>query len=104
MRYVCDNYLSFLSHVHASLVYQDLDEGLLYDSELTVYGKTMVLRLISDRLDTDDATIISILHLLISELGSLNEDVFNLHQEGLATCLRNQQDELNSNVATFMTL
>ncbi|RMZ73771.1 tachykinin family [Pyrenophora seminiperda CCB06] len=104
MRYVCNSYLSFLSHVHASLVYQDLDEGLLYDSELTVYGKTMILRLISDRLDTDDATIISILHLLISELGALNEDVFNLHQEGLVTCLRNQRDGLSSNVATFMTL
>ncbi|KAI0587724.1 hypothetical protein Alg215_01306 [Pyrenophora tritici-repentis] len=104
MRYVCDNYLSFLSHVHASLVYQDLDEGLLYDSELTVYGKTMILRLVSDGLDTDDATIISILHLLISELGGLNEDVFNLHQEGLATCLRNSRAGLSTNVETFMTL
>ncbi|CAA9962576.1 hypothetical protein P3342_002263 [Pyrenophora teres f. teres] len=104
MRYVCDNYLSFLSHVHVSLVYQDLDEGLLFDSELTVYGKTMILRLVSDGLDTDDATIISILHLLISELGGLNEDVFNLHQEGLATCLRNSRAGLSSNVETFMTL
>ncbi|KAG9185822.1 hypothetical protein G6011_07153 [Alternaria panax] len=104
MQYVCSNHLSFLSHVHATLVYQDLDEGLLYDSDLTVYAKTRVLGLFRGRLDTDDATIISILHMLISEIGSPEEDAFSVHQDGLVTCLRNKQDRLGPNIATFMTL
>ncbi|OAG25390.1 hypothetical protein CC77DRAFT_926508 [Alternaria alternata] len=104
MQYVCGNHLSFLSHVHATLVYQDLDEGLLYDSDLTVYAKTRVLGLFRGRLNTDDTTIISILHMLISEIGSPDEDAFGVHQDGLVTCLRNQQDGLGANIATFMTL
>jgi hypothetical protein len=104
MRYICDNRLSFLSHIYATLVYQDLDEGLLYDSELTVYAKTKVLGLISDGLDTNDVTLISILNLLISEIGGLDEDVFDLHQDGLSTCMRDQRDGLSPNIATFMTL
>lgn len=104
MQYVCGNHLSFLSHVHATLVYQDLDEGLLYDSDLTVYAKTRVLGSFRGRLNTDDTTIISILHMLISEIGSPDEDAFGVHQDGLVTCLRNQQDGLGANIATFMTL
>jgi hypothetical protein len=104
MRYVCDNQLSFLSHVHATLVYQDLAEGLLYDSDLTVYAKTKILRMIGDGLNTSDVTIISILHLLVGEIGGTNQDVFDVHQDGLATCIRNQQDGLSPSIATFMTL
>jgi hypothetical protein len=104
MQYICDNRLSFLSHVYVTLVYQDLSEGLLYNTDLTNYAKTMILGLISDRLDTNDVTIIGILHLLISEIGGLDEDVIKLHQDGLLTCVRNQQDGLNPNIATFMTL
>jgi hypothetical protein len=103
MQYVCGNPLSFLSHVHSTLVYQDLDEGLLYDSDLTVYAKAMVLGLCRGRLDTDDTTIIIILHMLITEIGS-PEDAFSVHQDGLVTCLRNQRGGLGPNIATFMTL
>jgi hypothetical protein len=104
MRYICDNRLSFLSHVYVTLVYQDLSEGLLYNSDLTNYAKAMTLGLTSDRLDTNDVTIIGILHLLISEIGGLDENVIKLHQDGLLTCVRNQQDGLSPNMASFMTL
>jgi hypothetical protein len=104
MRYICDNRLSFLSHVYVTLVYQDLSEGLLYNSDLTNYAKAMTLGLISDRLDTNDVTIIGILHLLISEIGGLDENVIKLHRDGLLTCVRNQQDGLSPNMASFMTL
>jgi hypothetical protein len=104
MQYVCGNQLSFLSHVYSTLVYQDLDEGLLYDSELTVYAKTRILGLFRGRLDTDDTTILSILHMLISEIGSPEQDAFGVHQDGLVTCVRNRRDGLGPNIATFMTL
>ena len=104
MQYICGNHLSFLSHVYATLVYRDIDEGLMDDSCLTVLAKTKVLRIISNRLDTEDATIICILHLIISEIGSVDEDVLSVHQHGLATCLRSQQERLSSSVARFMTL
>jgi hypothetical protein len=42
--------------------------------------------------------------MLISEIGSPDEDAFGVHQDGLVTCLRNQQDGLGANIATFMTL
>lgn len=104
MQFVCSNHLSFLSHVYATLVYRDIDEGLLYDSCLTVFAKTKVLRLISNRLDTENSTVLCILHLIISEMGSVDEDVFSVHQQGLATCLKSQQERLSSSVARFMTL
>lgn len=104
MQYICNNHLSFIRHVYATLVYRDIDEGLLYDSCLTVFAKTKVLQLISNRLDTQNATIVCILHLIISEVGSIDEDVFSVHQDGLATCLRSQREALDSSVARFMTL
>jgi hypothetical protein len=103
MRYICNNRLTFLSHVYVTLVFQDVNDGLLYNSGLTNDVKAMTLGLISDRLDTNDVTIIGILHLLISEIGGLDEDVIELHQDGLVTCVRNQEDGLNPNIASFMT-
>ena len=104
MQHICDNHLSFLSHVYTTLVYRDIDDGLQYDSCLTVFAKTKVFRLISNRLVSENATIVCILHLIISEMGSIDEDVLSVHQDGLATCLRSQREGLSSNVARFMTL
>ncbi|KAF2475547.1 uncharacterized protein BDR25DRAFT_103577 [Lindgomyces ingoldianus] len=113
MEAVCSNRMSFLSHVSVACVYQDVGESLLEDSPLTVYAKTKVLQMIKDSLQgfdtqTDDFTILSILHLLISECGGFDEDVFDVHQEGLVRIIYQRGGignlGMNGKIAAFMTL
>jgi len=85
MRWLCSNCMSFLGVVSVACVFQDVNEGYSDDTALTVYAKTKLMRMITDSLNTqtDDFTLCSILHLLISEIGGQNEDVFDVHQEAL---------------------
>ncbi|KAF2683085.1 hypothetical protein K458DRAFT_50432 [Lentithecium fluviatile CBS 122367] len=108
METVCNNRMSFLSHVSVACVYKDVAEGFLDDTALTVYAKTKVLRMITDNLSTqtDDFTILSILHLLVSEIGGQNEDVFDVHQDGLVRIVNQRGGIANlglqGNIATFL--
>ncbi|KAF2655436.1 hypothetical protein K491DRAFT_716248 [Lophiostoma macrostomum CBS 122681] len=111
MTIVCSTHMSFLCHVSVACVFQDLTEGFLEDTPLTVYAKTNALRMIKDSLQgfntsLDDFTILSILHLLISEVGSYDEDVFDVHHEGLVHIVHQRGGlshlGLDGSVATFL--
>jgi hypothetical protein len=110
METVCSNHTSFLSHVTVGCMYKDVTEGFLDDTPLTVYVKGKVLRMITDSLNTqtDDFTILSILHLLVSEIGGQNEDVFDLHQNALVRMVYQRGGianlGLHGKIATFMTV
>jgi hypothetical protein len=111
MEIVCSTRMSFLSHVSAACVYQDVSEGYLDDSALTVYAKTKVLRMIKDSLQgvstqMDDFTVLSILHLLVSEIGGFDEDVFDVHQQGLVRIIHQRGGltnlGMNGRIAAFL--
>jgi hypothetical protein len=108
METVCSNRMSFLSHVSVACVYKDVAEGFLDDTALTVYAKTMVLGMINESLSTqtDDFTILSILHLLVVEIGGQNEDVFDVHQDGLVRIVYQRGGitnlGLHGNIAAFL--
>jgi hypothetical protein len=105
---VCSNHMSFLSHVSVACVYKDVAEGFFEDTPLTVYVKGKVLRMITDSLSThtDDFSILSILHLLVSEIGGQDEDVFDVHQDGLVRMVYQRGGiahlGLHGKIASFM--
>ena len=111
MDIVCSTRMSFLSHVSAGCVYQDVAEGFIDDSPLTVYAKTKLIRMVKDSLQayntqTDDFTILSILHLLISEIGSVDQEAFYMHQDALVNIVQQRGGlgglGVNGRIATFL--
>ncbi|KAK7185682.1 hypothetical protein DPSP01_007445 [Paraphaeosphaeria sporulosa] len=108
MRMMCSNRMSFLSQISVVCVYQDVAEGFLDDTALTIYAKTKLMKTINDNLNThtDDFTILSIVNLLVSEIGGQNEDVFDVHQEGLVRIVQQRGGIANLGVdyyiATFL--
>ncbi|KAF1962431.1 hypothetical protein CC80DRAFT_400285 [Byssothecium circinans] len=110
---ICSHRMAFLSHVSVACVYQDLEEGFLDDTALTVYAKTKVLGMITESLrhhttQTDDFTILIILHLLTSEIGGQNEERIDVHQEGLMRIVHQRGGLSNlgwdGSIATFLTV
>jgi len=105
MRTICVDQMSFLSHVSVSSVYQDLAEGFWHDSSMTVQVKTHALRAIAGQLESNNATILSILHLLLSEVGG-DESAFSVHFQGLQGLIqrRGGSSQLPVQVFTYVTL
>ena len=107
MKMLCHYRMPFLSHISVVCVYQDVADGRLVDTPLTIYAKTKLMSMLT-RPDTqgDDLTIISILHLLVSEIGGHNEDVFDVHQEALVRIVQERGGIANLgteyNIATFL--
>ncbi|KAF1931235.1 uncharacterized protein M421DRAFT_342404 [Didymella exigua CBS 183.55] len=105
MRAICADQMSFLSHVSVSSVYQDLADGLWQDSGTTVRIKTHALSTIAGQLESNDATILSILHLLLSEVGG-DETAFSVHYRGLQGLIhkRGGLSQLTYHLATYVVL
>jgi hypothetical protein len=85
---IFNSYLAFLSHACVASVYKDVSDQSLDDSAITAYIKSRVIREINERLQnhstqTDDPTIITIVHLLVSEIGSGTEESFDVHLDGI---------------------
>jgi hypothetical protein len=97
--------MSFLSHISLSSVYQDLTDGLWQDSGATVQAKTYTLRTIAGQLESNDATILSILHLLLSEVGG-DETAFDVHYQGLRGLIdrRGGLGHLTNQLVTYVIL
>jgi len=113
METVCSSRVAFLSHVSVVCVFQDLADRIPDDSDLTVLAKTKVLAMVQDSIQrpdtqTDDFTILSILHLLMSEVGGFQEDVFNMHQDGLFRIIHQRGGinalGLNGDLSSVVTL
>ncbi|KAF9697762.1 hypothetical protein EKO04_004113 [Ascochyta lentis] len=106
MEYVCSDPMSFLSHVSVSCVYQDLMNGLLHDSNTTMSAKTRVLSGMADRLEANDTTILTILHLLLSEAGNSDESAFQVHSQGLKGLIyrRGGLSQMPPQLATYVTV
>lgn len=88
MESIFNSYLAFLSHACVVSVYQDVSNHYLDDSAITTYIKTRVIREINERLQnhstqTDDSTIITIIHLIVSEMGAGTEETFDVHLDGM---------------------
>lgn len=82
------SYLAFLSHACVASVYQDVLNRNLDDSAITAYTKSRVIREINERLQNpstriDDSTIMTIVHLIVSEIGSGTEEAFDVHLDGI---------------------
>lgn len=105
MHAICADQMSFLSHVSVSSVYQDLADGFVHDSGMTVQAKTHALSAIAGQLEANDATILSILHLLLSEVGG-DESAFRVHYQGLQGLIqrRGGLSQLPVQLVTYITL
>ena len=97
--------MSFLSHISVSSVYQDLADGFWQDSGMTVRAKTHALSTIAGQLESNDATILSILHLLLSEVGG-DESAFKVHYQGLQGLIHRRGGlvQLPNQLATYVIL
>lgn len=106
MQFICADRKSFLSHVSVSCIYQDLAEGLCRDSDTSMAAKTGVLSMIAGRLEMNDATILSILHLLLIAAGGADEAAFQVHFRGLQGLVnrRGGLSQLSPQLAAYTTL
>ncbi|KZM18882.1 uncharacterized protein EKO05_0010389 [Ascochyta rabiei] len=106
LEHICSDPMTFLSHVSVSCVYQDLMNGLVHDSNTTMSAKTRVLGGMADQLKANDATILTTLHLLLSEAGSSEESAFQVHFRGLNGLIhrRGGLSQVPPPLATYVTL
>lgn len=109
MRMLCSNRMSFLSQMSVVCVYKDVSDGCLEDTPLTIYAKSKIMNMLTGSdVDTDDYTIISIVHLLVSEIGGHNEEVFDVHQDALARIVHQRGGIRNLGIdyyiATFLIM